>query len=142
LLRPVGGAIADRIGGIRSLYIFLTSVAVLIFINAFISLSFWFAIIIMFLIMANLGMANGALFQLVPQRFSKDIGIMTGIIGAAGALGGVAILEILGASTLMFGDYTIGFMFIATNTLIAIAGVSLVKKRWRTTWGVKSGGII
>jgi NNP family nitrate/nitrite transporter-like MFS transporter len=142
LLRPVGGAIADRIGGIRSLYIFLSSVTVLIFINAFISLSFWFAIIIMFLIMANLGMANGALFQLVPQRFSKDIGIMTGIIGAAGALGGVAILEILGASTLMFGDYTIGFMFIAANALIAIAGVSLVKKRWRTTWGVKSGGII
>jgi len=142
LLRPVGGAIADRIGGIKSLYIFLTSVAVLIFINAFIGLSFGFAILIMFLIMANLGMANGALFQLVPQRYSKDIGIMTGIIGAAGALGGVAILEILGASTLMFGDYTIGFMFIAANALIAIAGVSLVKSRWRTTWGVKSGGII
>ena len=142
LLRPVGGAIADRIGGIKSLYIFLTSVAVLIFINAFIGLSFGFAIFVMFLIMANLGMANGALFQLVPQRFSKDIGIMTGIIGAAGALGGVAILEILGASTLMFGDYTIGFMFIAANALIAIAGVSLVKSRWRTTWGIKSGGII
>ena len=142
LLRPVGGAIADRIGGIRSLYIFLTSVAVLIFFSAFVSLPFWFAIFVMFLIMANLGMANGALFQLVPQRFSKDIGIMTGIIGAAGALGGVAILEILGASTLMFGDYTIGFMFIAANALIAIAGVSLVKSRWRTTWGVKSGGII
>ncbi len=142
LLRPVGGAIADRIGGIRSLYIFLTSVAVLIFMNAFIGLSFGFAIFIMFLIMANLGMANGALFQLVPQRYSKDIGIMTGIIGAAGALGGVAILEILGASTLMFGDYTIGFMFIAANVLIAIAGVSLVKSRWRTTWGIKSGGII
>ncbi|MCO4844431.1 MAG: NarK/NasA family nitrate transporter [Sulfurovum sp.] len=142
LLRPVGGAIADKIGGIRSLYIFLTSVAVLIFMNAFIELPFWFAILVMFLIMANLGMANGALFQLVPQRFSKDIGIMTGIIGAAGALGGVAILEILGASTLMFGDYTIGFMFIAANTLIAIAGVSLVKSRWRTTWGIKSGGII
>ncbi|MCW8822140.1 MAG: MFS transporter [Sulfurovum sp.] len=142
LLRPVGGAIADKIGGIRSLYIFLSFVAILIFINAFITLSFWFAIIVMFLIMANLGMANGALFQLVPQRFSKDIGIMTGIIGASGALGGVAILEILGASTLMFGDYTIGFMLIATNVLIAIAGVSLVKSRWRTTWGIKSGGII
>jgi NNP family nitrate/nitrite transporter-like MFS transporter len=142
LLRPIGGAIADKIGGIRSLYIFLSSVAILIFMNAFITLSFWFAIIVMFLIMANLGMANGALFQLVPQRFAKDIGIMTGIIGAAGALGGVAILQILGASTLMFGDYTIGFMLIATNALIAIVGVSLVKSRWRTTWGVKSGGII
>lgn len=142
LLRPVGGAIADKIGGIRSLYIFLSSVAILIFMNAFITLSFWLAIIVMFFIMANLGMANGALFQLVPQRFSRDIGIMTGIIGAAGALGGVAILEILGASTLIFGDYTIGFMLIATNVLIALAGVSLVKSRWRTTWGIKSGGII
>ncbi len=142
LLRPVGGAIADKIGGIRSLYIFLSSVAILIFMNAFMSLSFWFAISVMFLIMANLGMANGALFQLVPQRFSKDIGIMTGVIGAAGALGGVAILEILGTSTLMFGDYTIGFMFIATSVLIALVGVSLVKSRWRTTWGIRSGGII
>ncbi len=142
LLRPVGGAIADRIGGIKSLYIYFSSVTVLIFINAFIGLSFWFAIFTMFLIMANLGMANGAVFQLVPQRFFKDIGIMTGLIGAAGALGGVGILEILGASTLIFGDYTIGFMFIAANALIAMAGLSLVKTRWRTTWGAKSGGII
>jgi len=142
MLRPVGGTIADKIGGIKSLYIFLTSVIVLIIINTFIPLPFWLDIIVMFLIMANLGMANGAVFQLVPQRFAKDIGIMTGIIGAAGGLGGVAILEILGASTLIFGDYTIGFMLIAANILIAIAGLSLVKSRWRTTWGVNAGGVI
>jgi len=142
LLRPIGGTIADRVGGIRSLYYFFTSVIVLIFINAFIPLAFWLDIIVMFLIMANLGMANGAVFQLVPQRFSKDIGIMTGIIGASGALGGVAILQILGASTLIFGDYTIGFMIIAASIVIAIIGLGLVKKRWRTTWGVSSGGII
>jgi len=142
LLRPIGGTIADRIGGIKSLYYFLTSVIVLIFINTFIPLPFWLDISVMFLIMANLGMANGAVFQLVPQRFSKDIGIMTGIIGAAGGLGGVAILKILGASTLMFGSYTIGFMIISASIFIAIVGLSLVKRRWRTTWGVNSGGII
>ncbi|HSR73978.1 MAG TPA: MFS transporter [Sulfurovum sp.] len=142
LLRPVGGIIADRIGGIRSLYIFLSSVVILILMKAFVSLSFWSAIAVMVLIMANLGMANGALFQLVSQRYAKDIGIMIGIIGAAGALGGAAILVILGASTLVFGDYTVGFMFIAANILIAIVGVSLVKTRWRTTWGVNTGGII
>lgn len=142
LLRPVGGTIADRVGGIRSLYYFLISVIVLIFINAFIPLPFWLDIAVMFLIMANLGMANGAVFQLVPQRFSKDIGVMTGIIGSAGALGGVAILKILGASTLIFGDYTIGFMIIAASVAIAILGLSLVKKRWRTTWGIQAGGII
>lgn len=142
LLRPVGSIIADRIGGIRSLYIFLSSVAILILMNAFIVLSFWFSIAVMFFIMANLGMANGALFQLVSQRYAKDISIMIGIIGAAGALGGAAILVILGASTLVFGDYTVGFIFIAVNVLIAIIGVSLVKTRWRTTWGVNAGGII
>jgi len=142
LLRPVGGTIADNIGGIKSLYFFLSSVIVLIFINAFMPLPFWLDIMVMFLIMANLGMANGAVFQLVPQRFSKDIGIMTGVIGAAGGLGGVAILKILGASTLMSGSYTIGFMIISATIFIAIAGLSLVKKRWRTTWGVRSGGII
>ena len=142
LLRPVGGSIADRIGGIKSLYIFLSSVSVLIFVNAFVPLPFWAAIVVMFFIMANLGMANGAVFQLVPQRFSKDIGIMTGIIGAAGGLGGVAILQILGTSTLIYGDYMIGFMIIATMALIAMVGLTLVKSRWRTTWGVNSGGII
>lgn len=142
LLRPVGGTIADSIGGIKSLYFFLSTVIVLIFINAFIPLPFWLDIMVMFLIMANLGMANGAVFQLVPQRFAKDIGIMTGIIGAAGGLGGVAILKILGASTLMYGSYTIGFMIISATILIAIVGLSLVKRRWRTTWGVQAGGII
>ena len=142
LLRPVGGTIADRIGGIKSLYYFLTSVVVLIFINAFVPLPFWLDIAVMFFIMANLGMANGAVFQLVPQRFSKDIGIMTGIVGAAGALGGVVILKVLGASILIYGDYTIGFMLIAATIVIAILGLSLVKSRWRTTWGVHAGGII
>jgi NNP family nitrate/nitrite transporter-like MFS transporter len=45
-------------------------------------------ILVFFITMANLGMANGAVFQLVPQRFSKDIGVMVGIVGAAGGLGG------------------------------------------------------
>lgn len=142
LLRPIGGAIADRMGGIISLYIFFANVIIFIVISAFIPLPFWIAIFVMFLIMANLGMANGAVFQLVPQRFAKDIGLETGIIGAAGGLGGVAILKILGTSTLIFGNYTLGFIIIAAIVLIAMAGLSLVKRRWRTTWGIQAGGII
>ena len=34
--------------------------------------------------MGLLGMGNGAVFQLVPQRFPKEIGVITGIVGAAG----------------------------------------------------------
>ncbi|WP_415396367.1 MFS transporter [Sulfurimonas sp. CS5] len=142
VLRPVGGAIADKLGGIKSLYIFFGLVSLLAILNATVVLPFWFAILVLFLIMANLGMANGAVFQLVPQRFGKDIGIMTGIIGAAGGLGGTALIKTLGWSKGVFDGYSAGFMIFAAVVLIALMGISLVKTRWRTTWGIAAGGRI
>ncbi|MDO8455030.1 MAG: MFS transporter, partial [Sulfurimonas sp.] len=98
ILRPVGGAIADHLGGVKSLYLFFGTVVLLAILSAAITLPFVFALLVLFLIMANLGMANGAVFQLVPQRFGKDIGIMTGIIGAAGGFGGSALINTFGWS--------------------------------------------
>lgn len=142
LLRPVGGAIADKMGGIKSLYVFYGSIVVLALISAFVSLPFWAAILVMFLIMANLGMANGSVFQLVPQRFGKDIGVMTGLIGMAGGLGGTALIKTFGWSQGAFDGYTAGFVIFAVMTMIAISGISMVKTRWRTTWGAQSGAKI
>ncbi|RUM57676.1 MAG: MFS transporter, partial [Nautilia sp.] len=68
VLRPIGGSVADRMGGVKALYIFYGAVFVLALINALIDLTFWLAILDLFLIMSFLGMANGAVFQLVPQR--------------------------------------------------------------------------
>lgn len=142
ILRPVGGAIADKLGGIKSLYFFYGVVCLLAIISATYTLPFYVAIFVLFLIMANLGMANGAVFQLVPQRFGKDIGIMTGIIGCAGGLGGTAIIKTFGWSKGAFDGYAAGFMIFATVVFIAILGISLVKTRWRTTWGISAGGRI
>ncbi len=142
VLRPVGGAVADKLGGIKSLYIFYGIVAALALLNAFVQLPFYAAILVLFLIMANLGMANGAVFQLVPQRFGKDIGIMTGIIGCAGGLGGTALIQTLGWSKEAFGNYSAGFIIFAIVVSIAIVGISMVKTRWRTTWGLQAGGRI
>ena len=142
VLRPVGGAVADKLGGVKSLYIFFGLVVALVAVNAFITLPFYVAILVLFLIMANLGMANGAVFQLVPQRFGRDIGIMTGIIGAAGGLGGTALIKTLGWSKSHFNGYSEGFMIFAVIVLVAITGISLVKTRWRTTWGLTAGGRI
>ncbi|WP_072679746.1 nitrate/nitrite transporter [Arcobacter sp. LA11] len=142
VLRPVGGNIADKIGGVRSLYFFYGIVALLAIINATVELPFAVAILVLFLIMANLGMANGAVFQLVPQRFGKDIGIMTGIVGCAGGLGGTALIKTLGWSKGAFDGYTAGFLIFAVVVIVAISGISLVKTRWRTTWGVTAGGRI
>jgi NNP family nitrate/nitrite transporter-like MFS transporter len=142
ILRPVGGAIADKLGGIKSLYFFYGVVCLLAIISATYTLPFYAAIFVLFLIMAHLGMANGAVFQLVPQRFGKDIGIMTGIIGCAGGLGGTAIIKTFGWSKGAFDGYAAGFMIFAIVVFIAILGISLVKTRWRTTWGVQAGGRI
>ena len=142
MLRPVGGAFADKMGGIKSLYIFFGMIVVLSLISAFVALPFWAAIVVMFLIMANLGMANGSVFQLVPQRFGKDIGIMTGLIGAAGGLGGSALIKTFGWSQSTFDGYGTGFLIFSGMVMIAISGISLVKTRWRTTWGANTGARI
>ncbi len=142
VLRPVGGNIADKMGGVKALYIFYGAVAVLAGVLAFVKLPFFIAILVLFLIMANLGMANGAVFQLVPQRFGKDIGIMTGIVGCAGGLGGTALIKTLGWSKGAFDGYSVGFAIFAAVVLVAIVGLSVVKTRWRTTWGVNAGGMI
>ena len=142
ILRPFGGNIADKIGGIKALYFFYGMVALLVILTALVDLPFLLAIFVLFLIMANLGMANGAVFQLVPQRFGKDIGIMTGLVGAAGGIGGTALIQTLGWSKGAFDGYTAGFLIFAAVVFVALAGLSMVKTRWRTTWGVQAGGRI
>ncbi len=142
ILRPFGGNIADKIGGIKALYFFYGMVGALVTVTALVELPFFLAILVLFLIMANLGMANGAVFQLVPQRFGKDIGIMTGIVGCAGGLGGTALIKTLGWSKGTFDGYTEGFLIFGAVVLVALLGLSFVKTRWRTTWGVAAGGKI
>jgi len=142
VLRPVGGNTADKVGGVKSLYFFYGMVAGLVTLTVLVELPFYAAIFVLFLIMANLGMANGAVFQLVPQRFGKDIGIMTGLVGCAGGLGGTALIKTLGWSKGTFGGYTEGFLIFGAVVLVAIVALSLVKTRWRTTWGVQAGGRI
>jgi MFS transporter, NNP family, nitrate/nitrite transporter len=83
----------------------------------------------------SLGMANGSVFQLLPQRFGKDIGVMTGLVGAGGGVGGFYLASSLGFSKGLTGSYLAGFLIFATLCFIAMAGLSLVKTRWRTTWG-------
>lgn len=142
VLRPFGGNIADKIGGVKALYFFYGMVFGLVALTALVELPFYIAIFVLFLIMANLGMANGSVFQLVPQRFGKDIGIMTGLVGCAGGLGGTALIKTLGWSKGAFDGYAAGFMIFAAVVVVALIGLSMVKTRWRTTWGVNSGGMI
>ena len=81
------------------------------------------------------GMGNGSVFQLLPQRFGKELGVMTGLVGCGGGLGGFLLANMMGQSKQHSGSYTIGLLVFASLCLFALAGLTLVKKRWRTTWG-------
>jgi NNP family nitrate/nitrite transporter-like MFS transporter len=85
--------------------------------------------------MLALGMGNGAVFQLVPQRFRKEIGVMTGLVGMAGGVGGFYLASSLGYAKQLTGSYQNGFIIFAALAVVALVGLSSVKTRWRTTWG-------
>ena len=134
LARPVGGALADRIGGIRSLYVFYC-VAGMALVVAGLCHNLWANCAIFLTAAAAFGMANGAVFQLLPQRFGKDLGLMTGLAGSGGSLGGFALATLMGLSMQYLHSTAASLWFFAGLCFLALAGLSLVKTRWRTTWG-------
>jgi MFS transporter, NNP family, nitrate/nitrite transporter len=135
LLRPVGGVVADRVGGIKSLSLMYLLAATFLFIVSFGLPQAWMGLALFVLTMLVLGMGNGAVFQLVPQRFRKEIGVMTGLVGMAGGLGGFYLASSLGYSKQLTGSYQSGLLVFAGLAVVALVGLTFVKGRWRTTWG-------
>jgi NNP family nitrate/nitrite transporter-like MFS transporter len=84
--------------------------------------------------MLALGMGNGSVFQLVPQRFKREIGVMTGLVGMSEGLGGFYLASSLGYSKQLTGSYGPGFLVFALLAAVALVGISGVRRRWRTTW--------
>ncbi|MCP5269337.1 MAG: NarK/NasA family nitrate transporter [Zoogloeaceae bacterium] len=135
LVRPIGGNVADRIGGVKSLSVMYLFAAVFLAIVGIGLPEAWMALAAFVGAMLALGMGNGAVFQLVPQRFKKEIGVMTGLVGMAGGVGGFYLASSLGYSKQLTGSYQIGFLIFAGLAILAFIGLTGVKTRWRTTWG-------
>ncbi len=135
LVRPIGGNVADRVGGVKSLSLMYVIAAIFLAIVSFGLPQAWMALAAFVCAMLALGMGNGAVFQLVPQRFRKEIGVMTGLVGMAGGVGGFYLASSLGYSKQLTGSYQIGFLIFAGLAVVALVGLTGVKTRWRTTWG-------
>lgn len=135
LMRPLGGALADRIGGIRALLVMYTIASLSITVVGFNLTSSAAALGLFVIAMLSLGAGNGSVFQLVPQRFHREIGVMTGLIGMAGGIGGFCLTAGLGAIKQSTGDYQLGLWLFASLGVLAWIGLFSVKRRWRTTWG-------
>lgn len=141
LLRPVGGGLADKFGGIRALSIFY-STAGLALIGAALITPIYANLGLLLVASGAFGMANGSVFQLLPQRFAREMGLMTGIVGCGGGIGGFLLATLLGYSKGWTGNYSGGLLIFAALCGVALGGLLLVKTRWRSTWGALSGARI
>ncbi|HXH22795.1 MAG TPA: nitrate/nitrite transporter [Dehalococcoidia bacterium] len=131
--RPLGGLVADRAGGIRALLSLFTLVgAAILAVSGMPPIGLSAALL--FGSMALLGMGNGAVFQLVPQRFRREIGVATGLVGAAGGVGGFLLPFLLGFLQELTGSYGPGFALFALAALAASRLLATVQRGWRRTW--------
>ncbi len=133
-LRPVGGAIADRVGGVRALSFIYGLVAALLLTLGRGGLDLMFALPLFVVTMGALGAGNGAVFQIVPQRFARNVGVVTGLVGATGGVGGFYFAASLGWAKQLTGGYGAGLTIFACLSLVALAALTLVGTRWRRTW--------
>jgi NNP family nitrate/nitrite transporter-like MFS transporter len=135
MVRPVGGALADRIGGIKTLSIMYALAAAALVVVSFHPQSVFVALGLFAFAMLAFGMGNGSVFQLVPQRFRHEIGVMTGLVGMTGGVGGFFLASSLGLSKQLTGNYQAGLLGFASLAILALIGLTIIKHRWRTTWG-------
>jgi MFS transporter, NNP family, nitrate/nitrite transporter len=138
-LRPVGGALADRLGGVRTLSVVYVLAGLGLALASFQQTSPWLALGLMLFTMMALGAGNGAVFQLAPQRFGKEIGVVTGLVGMTGGIGGFYLASSLGWAKQVTGSYQGGLLGFAALALLALVGLTGVKARWRKTWPELAG---
>ncbi len=140
--RPIGGYIADRIGGMKFLQILFACITICAFLVTTMPRSFIPMLIITSVMMACLGMGNGSVFQIVPQRFPNEIGVITGIVGAAGGFGGFFLPNyILGPLKQATGTHVAGFLTLAIVVLVITVVFYAVSRRWKKSWASMQSGV-
>jgi len=130
LARPVGGLLSDRIGS--------ATVLVVVFVGAGLDAAWlahisgnptWAPVTIACLTLAGfLGLGNGAVFKAVPLDFPQSTGAATGIVGAAGGLGGFFPPVVMGIVKDHFDTYALGFVGLLVFAVICLV-VSLTMRR-------------
>lgn len=131
LTRPAGGYLADRLGGLKVLLVLFPVLTGLVIAVGRLPNVTW-ALPLMVLAVASMGFGNGVVFQVVSGRFQKQIGTASGLIGAAGGLGGFLLPSWLGLLKDTTGTYQSGFLLFAALALVAAVSVVAVIRRSRS----------
>jgi NNP family nitrate/nitrite transporter-like MFS transporter len=130
LVRPVGGLIADRLSGVRVLLVLLLAIAVSNFSFAWLMPPLAGGLALLGALYLCFGLGNGATFQLVPHRWRGKTGVMTGIIGAAGGIGGFYLPVVMGIAKESTGSYRLGFATFGSLAVLALVLVSVLHRQW------------
>lgn len=121
IARPVGGTLSDRVGAVRVLLASLAGTAVMALVLSF-KPPLEFAAGLSFVLMAAfLGLGAGGVFALVAKLVEPSrVGTVTGLVGAAGGLGGYFPPVVMGAIYTVTSAYTIGYLLLAATALAAL----------------------
>ncbi|HEY4342671.1 MAG TPA: MFS transporter [Steroidobacteraceae bacterium] len=130
MVRPLGGLIADRLSGVRVLLVLLALIAVGNFAFAALMPPLAGGVALLAALYLAFGLGNGATFQLVPQRWKGRTGVMTGIIGAAGGIGGFYLPVIMGMARQSTGSYQMGFVTFGALAAVACALIVTLQQQW------------
>ena len=122
LSRPVGGVLSDKIGGQKLLVGVFLGIAAISWLMAMQSIDLFTIGSIGCAILFGLG--NGGVFKLVPQYFPNQTGSVTGLVGAAGGLGGFFPPIVLGICRDLTGSYAMGFGLLIVFALSCTAILS------------------
>ena len=134
-VRPIGGYFADRLGGTNLLIRLFFLAAIMLGLIGFL-LPIYVALPLFILAMLIFGVANGALFQVIPTRFPREVGIFTGFVGAAGGLGGFFLPNILGTFKELTGSYSFGFWWIGATYMVALLLIFWLRKSWKNSGNI------
>ena len=137
MVRPVGGFIADRLSGVRVLFALLIAICACNLAFAALMPSLGGGVALLLVLYVCFGLGNGATFQLVPHRWKGKTGVMTGIIGAAGGIGGFYLPVIMSLARESTGSYQPGFVTFGVLAAAAFVIVAALQRQW-LAWALPS----
>ncbi|WP_456419974.1 MFS transporter [Methanocaldococcus infernus] len=134
LIRPIGGWISDKIGGVKVLLAVFTAIAFCDLVLGLFLPPAFIGVPLLWLLFVAFGLGNGAVFQLVPLRWPRATGMATGLIGAAGGVGGFYLSSTMGLAKELTGSYGLGYIIFGIISLIALTALYFLRHEYHS-WG-------